>query len=82
MPRSTNRNLSKSADLLVIKEELMTGRRIVVASSAGLRLSGRVGIIVGRGGTATQVRVLIEGTKRFVTLHARYVDLLTLNPNR
>lgn len=51
MPRSTNRNLPKSADLFVIKEELMTGRRIVVAASAGPRLSGRIGIIVGQGAT-------------------------------
>ncbi|OPY99260.1 hypothetical protein A5906_26420 [Bradyrhizobium sacchari] len=76
MPRSTNRNLPKSADLLVIKEELMSGRRIVVAASAGPRLSGRIGIVVGQGATATQVKVLLDGTKRFVTLHARYVDLL------
>lgn len=76
MPRSTNRNLPKSADLMVIKEELIAGRRIVVAAAAGPRLSGRRGVILGPGATATQVKVVLDGAKRFVTLHARYIDLL------
>lgn len=76
MPRSTIRNLSRSTDLLVVKDELMPGRRVVVAATAGPRLSGRKGIILGPGATATQVKVLLDGAKGFVTLHTRYVDLL------
>lgn len=80
MPRSTNRNLPKSADLSVAKDDLLPGRRIVVAASAGPRLSGKKGIILGPGATATQVKVLLDGAKRYVTLHARYVDLVKIDP--
>lgn len=76
MPRSTNRDLPRSADLSVVKNELMVGRRIVVAASAGPRLGGKQGIILGPGTTASQVRVLLDGSKGPITLHARYVDLL------
>ncbi|QOZ51865.1 hypothetical protein [Bradyrhizobium sp. CCBAU 53338] len=76
MPRSTNRNLPKSADLLLAKDELLAGRRVVVASSAGRRLGGKAGTILGPGATATQVKILLDGAKRYITLHVRYVDLL------
>jgi hypothetical protein len=76
MPQSTNRDLPKLADLLVVKDELMGGRRIIIAASAGPRLSGKRGIVLGPGATASQVKVLLDGSKRFITLHARYVDLL------
>lgn len=55
--------------LLVAKDELFAGRRIVVALSAGPRLSGRKGVILGPGATATQVKVLLDGAKGYVTLH-------------
>jgi hypothetical protein len=80
MSRNTNRNLPKSADLLVVKDELVGGRRIVVAASAGPRLSGKKGIVLGPGATASQVKVLLDGSRRHVTLHARYVDLLNGRP--
>ncbi|MCP1766050.1 MULTISPECIES: hypothetical protein [Bradyrhizobium] len=75
MPRNTNRNLPRSADLLAAKDELLAGRRIVIASLAGPRLSGKKGIVLGQGATATQVKVLLDGAKGYVILHARYVDL-------
>ncbi|PPQ19462.1 hypothetical protein CV770_10750 [Bradyrhizobium sp. AC87j1] len=75
MPRSTKRHLPKSADLLVAKDGLLAGRRVMLAVSAGPRLSGRKGIVLGPGATATQVKVLLDGAKGHVTLHARYVDL-------
>jgi hypothetical protein len=74
-PRSANRNLPKSADLLAAKDELLAGRRIVIGASAGPRLSGKKGIVLGQGATATQVKVLLDGAKGYVILHARYVDL-------
>ena len=76
MPRSTNRNLPKSADLLAVKEELVAGRRIVVNVSAGPRLRGKEGFILGPGSTTSQVRVLLDGAKGYLTLHVRYVDLI------
>ena len=76
MPRNTNRDLPKSADLLAAKEELVAGRRIVVNASAGHRLRGKKGLIPGPGATATQVRVLFDRAKGYVTLHVRYVDLI------
>jgi hypothetical protein len=79
MPRSTNRNLPKSKDLMVVKDELEGGRRIVIAASAGPRLSGKKGIVLGSGATASQVKVLLDGAKGSVTLHARYVDLLKIS---
>lgn len=54
----------------------MGGRRIVVVASAGPRLGGKKGIILGAGTTASKIRVLLDGSKRPITLHARYVDLL------
>lgn len=76
MPRSTNRKLPALADLLLIKEELMGGRRIVITPEAGPRMAGKRGIILGLGATQSQVKVLLDGSKRYITLHARYVDLL------
>ncbi|UGX91183.1 hypothetical protein G6321_00036075 [Bradyrhizobium barranii subsp. barranii] len=62
-------------DLLAAKDELLAGRRIVIAALAGPRLSGKKGIVLGQGATATQVKVLLDGAKGYVILHARYVDL-------
>lgn len=76
MPRSTIRKLPASTDLLLVKEELIGGRRIFVTPEAGSRLAGKRGIILGIGATQSQVKVLLDGSKRHITLHARYVDLL------
>lgn len=76
MPRTTFRSLPKSADLIVAKEELLPGRRVVVLAAAGPRLNGKKGIILSPGATPTQVKVLLDGAKNYVALHVRYVDLL------
>ncbi|PDT68577.1 hypothetical protein CO683_15330 [Bradyrhizobium ottawaense] len=76
MPRRTNRNLPRPAELSVVKDELTGGRQIVVAQDAGPKLGGKKGIILGPGATANQIRVLLDGSKGPLTLHARYVDLL------
>jgi hypothetical protein len=55
---------------------MIKGQRIIVASSAGPRLAGRSGIVTGKGTTKNQVRVLLDGSKICITLHARFVDLL------
>ena len=54
---------------------LMQGDRITVGVSAGSRLAGRHGVIVGKGTTKNQVRVLLDGSKSLLTLHARFVTL-------
>lgn len=79
MPRSTNRYLVKSADLSVAKKELLPGRRVIVLASAGSRLGGKEGIILGFGTTPSQVKVQLDGAKSHVTLHVRYVELLQSN---
>lgn len=77
MSRNTNRNLPKLADQSVGKAELLAGRRVVVAASAGPRLGGKQGMILAPGVTANQVRVRLDGAKTCITLHVRYVDPLT-----
>ena len=76
MPRNTDRNLPKLADLLIANEELLGGRRIVVAASGGPRLGGKRGIILGPGSTPSQVKVLLDGAQGYVTLHVRFVNVL------
>lgn len=72
----TSRVLPKLPDLLIAKTELINGSRIVVVDAAGPRLSGKRGIIVGRGATASQFRVLLDGSKYPITLHSRFFDML------
>ena len=76
MPRNTFRDLPRTADLIVAKNELLPGRRIVVTAAAGVRLAGKKGIILAAGATPSQIKVLLDGSKHFITLHARYVDLV------
>jgi hypothetical protein len=54
-------------------KELKSGFRIEVAVSAGPKLAGKHGIVMGRGTTKNQVRVLLDGSKGPLTLHARFV---------
>ncbi|MCP2127777.1 UNVERIFIED_ORG: hypothetical protein M2187_002806 [Bradyrhizobium japonicum] len=61
-------------DLLITKVEFERGSRIVVLDTAGPRLSGKRGLIVARGATASQFRGLLEGTKNPITLHSRFLD--------
>jgi hypothetical protein len=71
-----NHNLPIVPDRSVVENKIIKGQRIVVASSAGPRLAGRSGIVTGKGTTKSQVRVLLDGSKSCITLHARFVDLL------
>lgn len=58
-----------------VKTGLFTkGRRIIVSSSAGPRLAGKNGTVIGKGTTPNQVRVLLDGSKSYITLHARFVE--------
>lgn len=75
MRRKFNRSLPKSSDLSIKNNELRAGCRVVVGASAGRRLMGKKGVILSVGTTRTQVRVLLDSSKSYVTLHVRYVDL-------
>lgn len=70
-----NRNLPRVPELALVKNRLAEGCRIVVAPTAGPKLAGKLGIVVGKGTTSSQVRVLLDGSKTFITLHARLVDV-------
>jgi hypothetical protein len=78
MPRSYYRELPRSVDLKLVKDELVAGRRVVVTAEGGSRLVGKTGTVMGAGATASQIRVLLDGTKNYTTLHARYLELLEL----
>lgn len=68
--------LPKSPDLPITDARFMRGSRMVVADTAGRRLSGKRGLIVASGATASQFRVLLDGSKHPITLHSRFLDLL------
>lgn len=68
-----NHDLQTASEPAIPVSELAKGHRICVASSAGRRLAGKHGIVVGKGATKNQVRVLLDGSKSFITLHARFV---------
>jgi len=55
---------------------LAKGCRVTVLTSAGPRLAGRHGIVLGNGNTKNQVRVLLDGSKGPLTLHARFLTEL------
>ncbi|MCG2645684.1 MULTISPECIES: hypothetical protein [Bradyrhizobium] len=70
-----NRNLPMAGQS--IEESLLIkGQTIIVVSSAGPRLAGKSGIVTGKGATKSQVRVLLDGSKGCITLHARFLSLL------
>jgi len=73
MTRS-NRSLPAASDLAVKENTFTKGREIVIAASAGTKLAGKRGVVVGKGTTKSQVRVLLEGSKNYITLHARFVS--------
>lgn len=67
-----NRDLPTLGDLAVT-HKFAKGQRIIVTASAGPRLAGTRGVVVGKGTTRSQVRVLLAGSTNFVTLHSRFV---------
>ena len=60
---------------LVEESLLVKGQTIVIVASAGSRLAGKSGIVTGKGATRSQVRVLLDGSKCCITLHARFLGL-------
>jgi len=72
MPLSSRTSRSAAEQSTVI-ERLSKGSRIVVAPSAGPRLAGKHGVVVGNGATTNQVRVRLDSSKHCITLHARFL---------
>ena len=55
---------------------MSAGQLVVVEATAGPRLSGRRGVVLGLGVTRTRVRVLLDGSKGPITLHERFLGKL------
>ena len=79
MPPPNRRSLPNLLDLRLLKNELVKGQRIIVNAAAGPRMVGRHGVVLGSGGTRHRLRVLLDGSKHEITLHARFVDVLNEN---
>jgi hypothetical protein len=57
-------------------EEWPPGTRIVVGKSAGARLGGRTGMVLGFGSTRSRLRVLLDGSRGPITLHVSFISRL------
>lgn len=55
---------------------LFAGQLVVVQVTAGPRLARKRGVVLGMGATRTRVRVLLDGSKGPITLHARFLGKL------
>jgi hypothetical protein len=73
MTRS-DRNLPTLKDLAG-ENKFAKGQQIIISASAGPRLAGARGVVVGKGTTKSQVRVLLVGSRNSITLHSRFVAL-------
>lgn len=79
MPPPNKRYQPNGADLTLVKNEMVKGQRIIVTAAAGPRMAGRHGTVLGSGGTRHRLRVILDGSKHEMTLHARFVDVLNQN---
>ena len=59
-----------------IKDEFAIGSRIEVKSSAGPRLSGKTGTVIGIGYHPESLRIVLDGSKSPITLHFTYLVLV------
>jgi len=66
---------SPSSDIS-LPTTLSAGQFVVVQVAAGPRLAGKCGVVLGMGATRTRVRVLLDGSKGPITLHARFLEKL------
>ncbi|RZM94497.1 hypothetical protein CWO91_39340 [Bradyrhizobium genosp. SA-3] len=62
---------------LSIKEQFTVGARIEVRPSAGPRLSGRTGTLIGAGYHPKSLRIILDGSKTPITLHFAYVAIVS-----
>ncbi len=57
-----------------IRHKVAKGSRVTVTSTAGPKLGGKSGLVVGTGATSSQLRVLLDGSKHSITLHSSFVE--------
>lgn len=55
-------------------DNFAAGQLIVVQQTAGPRLGGRRGKVIGTGATRTRIRIQLDGSKGPITLHARFLE--------
>jgi hypothetical protein len=60
----------------VNKGQFMIGYRIEVNPSAGPRLCGKNGTVIGPGYHPKSLRVILDGSKTPITLHVTYVAIV------
>ncbi|PSO25996.1 hypothetical protein C7G41_28900 [Bradyrhizobium sp. MOS002] len=52
------------------------GSRVQVKPTAGPRLAGRTGTVIGAGSYSKSLRVILDGSKGPITLHIDYVAMI------
>jgi hypothetical protein len=60
-----------------IEAEFAVGSRIEIKPSAGPRLVGKTGTIVGAGYHPQSLRILLDGSKSPITLYITFVEVVT-----
>jgi hypothetical protein len=61
-------------------DSFATGQLVVVQQTAGPRLGGKQGRVLGIGATRTRIRVQLDSSKGPITLHARFLDRACAEP--
>ncbi|GEC58644.1 hypothetical protein BEL01nite_76870 [Bradyrhizobium elkanii] len=56
-------------------DAMTAGAHVIVGHSAGPRLKGKRGVIVGVGATRTKVRVLLDGNRHPITFHVSFLEV-------
>jgi hypothetical protein len=51
----------------------VAGQQIIVQKTAGPRLGGKRGKVLGIGATRTRIRIQLDSSKGPITLHARFL---------
>lgn len=76
--RVTSHSAQTSAmqEPLTIRYRFAIGSRIEVKPSAGPRLCGKTGTLIGAGYYPKSLRVILDGSKSAITLHVGYVAIL------
>jgi hypothetical protein len=63
------------SDTPSVTSEFKIGERVKVNSTAGPRLSGKHGTVIGTSGKyCDAVRVMLDGSKTAITLHKKYLS--------
>lgn len=55
-------------------DSFAVGQLVIVQETAGPRLSGKRGRVLGKGATRTRIRIQLDSSKGPITLHARFLE--------